>query len=516
MIHVSGPHRVVGVPAQPQLTNLFPQARVVDFAGVPTILLPHGLQETVMLRNMGMDVPAPILSQYDWPGDKRPFHVQKLTAALFTTAQRCYCLNGMGTGKTKAALWAFDYLSGLAMATKALVVAPLSTLDHVWRKEVLRTLPGRSVGVLYGDRAKRLKVLAQDHDIYVINTDGLKVIWKELMARAEIDTMIIDELALFRNSNDRNKVACKLAERMVWVWGLTGSPTPNEPTDAWGQCRIITPHTVPKFYTRFRDQLMLKISNFKFVPKRDATEQVFAAMQPAVRFTLDDVTELPPVIERTVDVDLSPMQFKIYEEIRKYAYSAIASKEITAVNAGAVLNKLLQISLGYVYDRHKNVIPLDPKCRLDALVDAVNSTDRKVLCFVPYTHALEGVAERLEKEGIECTTVDGRTPKKQRDRAFTLFQQTSKLRVIAAHPGTMSHGLTLTAADTVIWFGPTTSLETFEQANARVRRIGQQHKQQIIMLQSTPAEKKIYQRLRAKQHVQDNLLALFADNTDSA
>jgi SNF2 family DNA or RNA helicase len=78
----------------------------------------------------------------------------------------------------------------------------------------------------------------------------------------------------------------------------------------------------------------------------------------------------------------------------------------------------------------------------------------------------------------------------------------------------MSHGLTLTAADTVIWAGPTTSLETFEQANARVRRIGQAHKQQVIMFQSSPVEKKMYARLRAKQQVQENILELFAEATE--
>jgi hypothetical protein len=234
MIQVSAKHRVIGVPVQPQLQNLFPTARVHEFAGEQLILLPHGFQETVMLRNLGLEVPAPILSQYEWPGDKRPFNVQRWTAAAFTLNQRFYCLNDMGTGKTRAAIWAYDYLRGNGMAKRALIVAPLSTLDNVWRREIFKTCPWLSVGVLHHtNRAKRLAVLEQDHDVYVINTDGLKVLFKEVLSRIEIDTLVLDELALFRNSqSERNKMARKLAERMTWVWGLTGSPTPNEPTDA--------------------------------------------------------------------------------------------------------------------------------------------------------------------------------------------------------------------------------------------------------------------------------------------
>jgi SNF2 family DNA or RNA helicase len=515
MIQVSGKHRVVGVPAQPQLQNLFPQARVEKFNGHDLLLLPHGYQETVMLRNLGIEVPAPILHQYEWPGDKRPFNVQRWTAAAMTTNQRFYCLNGMGTGKTRAAIWAYDYLRGNNIAKRALVVAPLSTLDHVWRREVFRTCPHLSVGVLHNtDRKKRLEVLEQDHDIYVINTDGIKVLAKELLARKDIDTFILDELALFRNAgSDRNKVARKLAERMTWVWGLTGSPTPNEPTDAWGQCKIVTPHTVPSVFGRFKDLTMFKVTQFKYVPKKDAYDHVFSSMQPAARFTLDDVVELPDVVERTIDVSMGSRQNHVYEEVRKHSYAAIQQHTITAVNAGAALNKLLQISLGYVYTRDGTTVALDNDRRLQAIVDAVMSTDRKVLIFVPFTHALEAIHKKLTAEKIDCALVHGQTAKKQRDYIFNAFQGTTKFKAICAHPGCMSHGLTLTAADTVIWAGPTTSLETFEQANARIRRVGQDHKQQIIMFQASAVEKKMYARLRAKQQVQENILDLFEEAT---
>lgn len=103
----------------------------------------------------------------------------------------------------------------------------------------------------------------------------------------------------------------------------------------------------------------------------------------------------------------------------------------------------------------------------------------------------------------------GDVPQQQRAQIFNAFQNSTKHKALVAHPNTMAHGLTLTAADTIIWFSPITSLEIFEQANARIRRVGQKHKQQVLMFAGTPVEKKVYATLRRKQSVQDQLLAMF-------
>jgi SNF2 family DNA or RNA helicase len=147
------------------------------------------------------------------------------------------------------------------------------------------------------------------------------------------------------------------------------------------------------------------------------------------------------------------------------------------------------------------------------VVDVVNSTDQKVIVFVPFVHALKGIAKKLEDEGYEVRTVSGATPKGERDTIFQLFQNTSSIKVLVAHPQCMAHGLTLTAAATIVWFSPTADLDIFEQANARIRRIGQKNRQQILMFTGTKAEAKIYAKLRSKQKVQDALLELFEDAT---
>ena len=511
-VHISPKHQLVGVPVRADLSNLFPNAKRATFQGKELILLNHGVEETRLLRNMGIEVPAPILSSYDWENGK-PFEIQKKTAAMLTMNTRAYVLNGMGTGKTKAALWSWRYLNRLGLAGKLLVCAPLSTLNFTWAREIFNTLPGVKVQVLHGTKAKRLDRLADlEADIYVINHDGLSVIGDALSARADIDTLILDELAVYRNGgSQRTKITRKVTAKMKWVWGMTGSPTPNAPTDAWAQCTLVTPNTVPRYFNRFREEVMYRATQFKWLAKEGALDRVFDVMQPAVRFTLDDVVELPDLVERTIDIELGPKQARVYKQMEEHAFTAISNKEITAMNAGAVLNKLLQISTGYVYTREGETVPLDNETRLEALVDAVNATDRKVIVFVPFKHALAGIAKRLTSEGYDVREISGDTPKGDRDNIFNLFQNTSAVKVIVAHPMTMAHGLTLTAADTIIWFAPLPNLEIFEQANARIRRVGQKHRQQILMFQATKAERQMYARLRAKQKVQNMLLELFAD-----
>jgi SNF2 family DNA or RNA helicase len=509
---VSSKHQVIGAPVRPDLETLFPDAKKVTLAGNELMMINHGYNETKLLRNMGFEVPAPIISSYNWEGGT-PFDVQIKTAALLTMSRRAYVLNGMGTGKTKAALWSWRYLNRMGLAKKLLVVAPLSTLNFTWAKEVFTTLPGVPTQVLIGTKEQRLKKLGDTNAmVYIINHDGLAIIGEALKARPDIDTVVLDELAAYRNARSiRAKTTRKIVERMLWAWGMTGSPTPNAPTDAWGQCMMLTPQTVPSFFKRFQEEVMFRISQFKYVPKNDAAERVFSVMQPAVRFTLDDVVELPELVERTVDIALGAKQQKVYNEMVRQASAMVASHEITGVNAGAVLSKLLQISTGYVYTSKREIVALDNQLRLDALVDAVDATDRKVIVFAPFKHALAGIMEKLTKAGYDVAEVSGDTPMKQRDEIFTMFQNTNKIKVLVAHPKCMSHGLTLTNCNTIVWFAPLPDLEIFQQANARIRRYGQKHKQLVLMFQSTPVEKKIYAKLRAKESIQSAILDLFAE-----
>jgi SNF2 family DNA or RNA helicase len=254
---------------------------------------------------------------------------------------------------------------------------------------------------------------------------------------------------------------------------------------------------------------MLKIDQFKYVPKDDAVDRAYAVMQPAVRFSLDDILELPECIERTIDVELGTKQARVYKDIAEKCYAAVQNGEITAVNAGAAVSKLLQVSGGWVYTADGRTVELDNSKRIEALVDSILSADHKVLVFVPYKHALAGISKALTKEGIDHEVMSGDTTPNRRNEIFNLFQNTNKWKVLAAHPECLCHGVTLTVADTVIWFSPINDLEIYEQACARIRRVGQKNKQLILHLQGTPIERKTYRALQQKQKLQDKLLDLF-------
>lgn len=510
-LKVSQKHQALVVPPVPGVLTMFP-----DVPALPdgNKIVPHGMRETLMLRHLGFRVPNPMGLYYDWRGGK-PYAVQRKTAEMLSENPRAYVLNHMGTGKTKVALWTWDYLRQHGLAKKLLVVAPLSTLNFVWAREVFATLPGTRVQVLHGTKQERLDRLATDADIYIINHDGLKVIESELYSRADVDTLVLDELAVYRNNSDRSKRMRKFATRFTFVWGMTGSPMPNEPTDVWAQCMIITPNTVPRYKSHARDMLMTKLNGnqWTWFPKPDAVNRAFSWMQPSMRYSLEDVVELPPVISRTVDVALSAQQEQVYHRVATAMQAMVADQKITAVNAGAAMNKLLQIAGGWVYTQNPDFVRLDPTPRIVAMADMIHSATEKVLVAIPYRHMIEGISKIFAMKGVAIPhcVVHGDTP--QRDQIFNVFQNTDKHKVMLVHPQCVAHGVTLTAASTIIWWLPITSLDIYDQFNARITRIGQVHKQQLIHLQATPVEKKIYRMLREHQKMQDKFLQLVEEAT---
>jgi SNF2 family DNA or RNA helicase len=500
---------IVRIPTRSDLITLLPHAQRVN----GELLVPHGPAEVKILRSVGIDVPSSLV-HYDWCG-WQPFRIQLATTELLVSNPRGYVLNSMGTGKTKCVLWAFDHLRRAGAVQRMIVTAPLSTLRFVWGNEILSTVPHLKFEILHGTKERRLKLLERKADIYIINHDGLEIIAKEVMKRTDIDVLCLDELAVYRNKTDRTECAGVVAAKKPYVWGLTGAPTPNQPTDVFQQAKIITPNTVPKYYSWFRDELMYRVSQFKWLPKTNAIEKAIAALRPSVRFTLDDVTELPEFVSRNIEVPMSPKQLNVYREIARHAHMLIDNKQITASNAGAVMTKLLQISLGWVYADKRRIIDLDPQARLQTLVDICQAAEHKVLIYVPYRHALAGVEKALNNVGRSAVQVHGGVRPRERGDIFNAFQNTTQYTDLVAHPGCVAHGLTLTAADTVVWFGPVTSSEIYEQANARIRRVGQKHRQLFFHLQATPTERKLYTLLINKVRIQDRLLELIEEASQS-
>lgn len=529
---VSKEHRAIIVPGDESFPVRIPTARPLDIDGKRLWAVPFNVREAIQLRHIGIPVPSPIGTYYDWPRDiskiPAPFANQIETSAFCTLNHRAYVLNEIGTGKSVAALWAADYLMRVGMIRKALILSPLSTLDRVWSDEVFNHFGHRSIAVLHGTAEKRKRLFANNaFDFYVINHDAVDIIaemiYKQVKGqkklvdarflRDDIDLVIIDELAVYRNSQtNRWRILNKLIKPAMWVWGLTGTPTPNSPADAYGQVKLVTPDRAPEYFSAFRQQVMQQMTEYIWVPRRESAKIVHQVMQPAVRFERDQCFDLPPCMYVTRECELTAEQKRHYKEISKELFTEIQGGKVTAVNEGVKAGKLLQVASGCVYDKDGVVRDVDAAPRVQLLREIIEQATNKVIVFVPFRAPLEMLYREMGKD-FKCAMVHGGVSKSQRATIFLEFQKNPELRVLLADAGTMSHGLTLTEANTIVWYGPEWSNDIYEQANGRITRSGQKNNQYIIHIAGTEIERRIYARLRERGRTQGVLLAMAKEGT---
>lgn len=509
---ISLKNNAVVIPFRQDVQTLLPTSRPFSHKGRPYLRVTYGIEECKLLNNLGIKTPAPILKKYNWPG-VTPFDSQKTTAALLTSNRRAYVLSSMGVGKTRAALYAYDFLREQNVVNKCLVVAPLSTLTPVWEVETFEAFFHLSVGVLHGTPAKRLKVLGETHDIYVINHDGVHTIKKEI-EKAKFDVVILDELAVYRNRRTKRWKAVKtIVAKAKYAWGLTGVPTPNGPTDAYGEVKMLTPSRMPNSFRAWQQATMRQVTQFKWVPREEANDLVHEAMQPAVRFTLEECHDLPPITVSARDTPLSVRQKKAYKQLMSdYAMDSkkAGSGVITVVNEASRLNKLIQVGAGFAYTKEGKGEYLDAKGRLTTTLRLINEAEGKVIVFASFKWAV-AMLERVLAYSGPTLAITGQTSTANRNKYIALFRGDNSHRILIAHPGCMAHGVNLQVASTIIWYTPTYSLETYIQANARITRPGQTQHMNIIHLTATPVERRIFKKLVKNEAVMGVLLQMFKD-----
>lgn len=812
---VSATHKLVLLDAQHQanIARVIPHAKPWAHAGTQYVVVPHRLEEARLLRNMGFNVPAPIETQYDWP---KPPHVkqeaphQVISAGFLTLHRRAFLLNEIGTMKTLTAYWAIDYLMRLQMIRRVVVISPKSSLKLTHGDTLFRTFIDRTFTILTGEASKRRKLVKHDFDFYIINPEGVEIVLRELIARGDIDLVLIDEcfvagspvatsrgevaiedvcigdqvltplgyrrvqatsqrevtntvtlemtdgtqfectpnhpiftdlgwlcaadcsgrevfthdaLRDLRNTvhgeaatvgmeppkqyralpyllnilrqetnpsvasrvaevgavestrkdsretvleqrarshcgreafaiaasesagregsaswrqrqdgavrsvdaygfarafhlelpdsvgreasrlsyelqgrfwlagtEDRNRsgwagapssyvegsgreknrqvgrvrvarvthhqrrstthvynlqveecpwyyVAGKLVHNCakyrnaqtarwkaahdliasnpkMWVWGMTGRPIPNEPTDAYGQVRLINPAMLHRYgYTSFRsfkEATMNKVSMFRWVPKADALDTVAKVMQPSIRFSKSVLKLDKPIIHER-ECELTPAQKKAFNELLKHFVTEVNGGQVTALNEAVKVMRLIQTVTGTVYDVNGTHQHIDCGPRLEVVKEILEEAGRKTIIYVPFTGSLMFLKELLEKEGYDVGMIYGGTKDKERDQILYDFQNHEKPDLIVAHPACMSHSLTLTAANTIVWWGPIDSNETYTQANGRIDRKGQEYSMNIFHISATSAERKVFQRIANKQKLEGTLLEIIEE-----
>lgn len=494
--------------------------RVGSLPGAQTIvsgdkrlyIIPYTVDNFIRAHRLGVPLDAPIRHRYPWAGRFTPMAHQHTTSAFCTLFNKAFVLNGLGLGKTLSVLWAADFLAREGLLRKTLILSTLSTLTPVWGVEIFQHFPHRRYHILHGAGKK---LVTEPVDFLVMNHDGLRDtdLVSKLMNDETLDLVIVDECALLRNARTRRyKMLVKLIERTPRVWMLTATPTPNGPTDAWAQARLVNPLAVPRYFKDFQTLVMRKEGMYRWSPKPEAPAIVHRALQPAIRFTPEDCLDLPPITYMERPAPMSEPQIAAYESLRKTLVTEIDGNLITAANEAVKANKLLQVACGVLYDGDASYT-IQANGKVAVLLELVEESDGPVIVFAPFKLVVDQLLASLRKHKFAAEKIDGATPRGARDRIFRQFQA-GELDVIVAHPQTVSHGLTLTRSATMIWFAPVWSNDIYEQAVGRIYRKGQQKHVNIFHLHSCPVELEMYQRLRGKQALQGLLLKMFSSDLD--
>lgn len=477
------------------------------------------LDTSQAVAKWGVTLASPMLRDYRFVGRFRPYPHQIKICSFLTTNKRAFCLADMGTGKTASVVWCLDYLFKLRKINRVLIVGALSNMKSTWVEEFFAINPLYNAVVLHGTKEEREDLLRSNAQIFIINHDGVEVIKNSLLAM-QFDVLVIDELTAFKNSSsNRFKAVFPISQRATYVWGLTGTPMPNRPDETFGQIKMVNPDNVNKISAfRFKEMVMRKVGQFIWQPKYDSAETVRSYMQPAIKIEKSDVLVLPKVSHTYIEIPLTEGQRLFYKELKERQYVGNDEVSITAVNGGALMNKLLQVATGAIYNDNHEAMKFDVTPRIEKTIELIKearakSTDPskgKAIVFAPFRHTIALLEAELNKH-FKVAVITGDTSANMRAEIFGSFQTDAEIDVILAVARTMSHGVTATAASTIIWFGPVTSNEVYQQACNRIDRPGQTQDMFIHHLYSTPVEEKLYKTLQQRKLSQADLLNLYHD-----
>jgi len=469
---------------------------LAEDGGVFKVMVYWGLQEAQTLAHLKVkDVPSPIERDYTWVGKHKPFKHQRTTSSFLTLHKKAFCFNEQGTGKTASVIWATDYLMNRGDVKRVLVIAPLSIMKSAWQQDLFKFAMHRSCSVAHGTAKQRRKIINAGAEFVIINFDGVAVVKDEIIAGG-FDMVVVDEANAYKNAQtNRWKILRDIAETVPWLWMLTGTPAAQSPMDAHGLAKLVNPEGIPKYFGQFRDKVMYKVTPFIWRAKADADSIVHEALQPAIRFERDQCLDLPPVTYVERDAPLTKQQLVYYKLLKDRMMMAADGESVTSVNAATNLNKLLQISGGAVYSDDHEVIQFDVSSRLKVVKEVIEEASHKVLVFVPFTHTIELLKEFLIKSNVKCEVIAGKVSVNKRAEIIKDFQEKVNPHVLIIQPQAASHGLTLTAANTIIWYAPVTSVETYLQANARINRPGQHNPMTVVHIRGSGVEDRLYQML---------------------
>lgn len=446
---------------------------------------------------------------------------QLATVEFKLSNKRAYNLSACGSGKTLPSVLALAILFHHAAARRILVVAPLSVIRATWLEHMEQFAEG--VPLMLLDVARKRKKQGQELQTFdgvaIINPDGLASMFHELVAWRP-GLVVIDELSgYYRNCRTNRWKAMNLLihQTAAAVWAFTGTPITRNILDSYAQCLLVNPRRLPQrrsggpiSFKAYRDMLCTQPYPNVWVPKPDALEQVYSFMQPAIRFTREQVmSDIKEPIRLRKDVGLSEEQQRLLAEMVNNGKATYGNQIIKGAEAQALITKYLQITLGTVYSSSGAEVEVPYGPRLQALEDLYEEVEYSpVIVAVPFIHTIHRLHRDLTAKKYKVEFIIGAVSQNQRHEIVQRFQN-GEIDFLLCVPKTLAHGVTLTRSSTICWFGPVYDLELYAQLNERIFRYGQEGQPLIVEFSSTATENRVYASLRGKEQLAGKFLDLF-------
>jgi SNF2 family DNA or RNA helicase len=410
----------------------------------------------------------------------RPHGYQQYATRKIVTEPAVGLFLEMGLGKTVITLTAIDQLvNDMFEACHVLVIAPLRVAEDTWSREATKWdhLKHLRISKVLGSVAERQRALAAAADIYVINRENVEWLVAECGHAWPFDMVVIDELSSFKSpSAKRFKALRKVRPMMNRIVGLTGTPAPNGLLDLWSQVYLLDQgerlgKTVTGYRARYFEpdrRNAVQIWSWKPMPEAEAAIHAKLA-DLCVSMKAEDWLEMPERVDLVVPIVLDAKARAAYERMERDWLIRIADQVVDAATAAVVANKLLQLAGGVAYDDMGKAVRIHT-AKLEALEEIIEAANgNPVLVYYAYRTQLPEISDWFFAHSLV-------TPRELKTAKDIEDWNAGRIPVMLAHPASAGHGLNLQGGGSVIvWYGPTWSLELYQQANARLHRQGQKH-----------------------------------------
>lgn len=441
-----------------------------------------------------------------------PHEYQKYATDRIINTQNIALWLDMGLGKTRITLSAIlDLLFNRFMVSKVLIVAPKKVSENTWQAEIEKWDDTRGVlkySTVLGTQAKRIKALNAPASIYIINRENIPWLVDHYKNSWPFDMVVLDEASSFKNPQAKRFKALKcVRSRISRIVELTGTPSPNGLIDLWAQIFLLDGGQrlgkgIGVFRERwFKPDKRNREQIFTYKPKDGAEVEIKNVLSDiCISMKSEDYIQLPEVINVDVPVKLDSAARKAYDTIERTMLLHINETTIEAVTAGALYNKLLQLSNGALYDDCHNYVEVHD-CKLAALVETVEALNGEhAIIYYSFQHDLDRIQKALFPLGLRVVKFEN----KQQENEWN----EGKIDILLAHPASVAYGLNLqNGGHHCIWYGVNSSLELTLQANKRLHRQGQ--KQPVIihrLLIEDSVEEEAVANLESKDKTEKALL----------